>query len=76
METAESSETCEHEVSTIKVTTQVRKIEKFKSFLCAYIYSTENVLVIENKVAALIHSQHQKRQHASPIYLNNRVFLL
>jgi len=75
MET-ESSEACEQEATSFKITTQVRKTQSAKSHFEYSSFTLPDVLQISNTTAARIHKQHLIFQRPSPIYLNNSIFLL
>jgi len=76
METSESSETSENLVPSLKIKTQVRRNHFVKPSLIFLTYKPTDVLRTTSLASGLLFNQHLVKQHTSPIYLNNSVFII
>ncbi len=76
METSESSETSENLVPALKIKSQVRRSNFVKPSLLFLTYKPTDVLRNTRLASNLLFDQHLVKQHTSPIYLSNSVFLI
>jgi len=76
METTESSETSENLEPSLKIKSQVRKNHFGNPSFLALTYNVSDVIRNASNASNLLFNQHLVKQHTSPIYLNNSVFLI